>query len=118
MRLDGAQRYLRDRGASAVLLGRWTAFLRAVMPGLAGVSRMPYRRFLLFNAVGGLLWGVTFRLVGYFAGNSYAVVERTVGRAGAVVTALVVLAGLAVWHVRRRRRAARDERAPAGPVTG
>src|ERR671933_70368 len=51
-RLDRARTFLRERGAFAVFLGRWTAFLRAVMPGLAGVSRMPYRRFLVWNAVG------------------------------------------------------------------
>jgi membrane protein DedA with SNARE-associated domain len=105
-RLDGARTYLRDRGAYAVFLGRWTAFLRAVMPGLAGVSRMPYRRFLFFNAVGGLAWGVTFCLVGYLAGNSYTVVEKFVGRAGAAVTVVVILVGLVVWH--RRRRHASD----------
>ena len=101
-RLDGARGYLRAKGGSAVFLGRWTAFFRAVMPGLAGMSRMPYRRFLVFNALGGLAWGVTFTLVGYLAGNSYAVVEKTVGRAGALVTLAVVLAGLVVWHRRRR----------------
>jgi membrane protein DedA with SNARE-associated domain len=101
-RLDGARSYLRERGAYAVFLGRWTAFLRAVMPGLAGVSRMPYRRFLIFNAVGGLVWGVTFCLVGYLAGNSYAAVERVVGRAGAAITVLVVVIGLVVWHRARR----------------
>ena len=72
------------------------------MPGLAGLSRMPYRRFVVWNAVGGLVWGVTFTLVGYLAGNSYTVVEKTVGRTGAVVTALVVVVGLVVWHRRRR----------------
>ncbi len=120
-RLDAAQRYLRERGAYAVFLGRWTAFLRAVMPGLAGVSRMPYRRFLLFNAVGGIAWGVTFCLVGYLAGNSYTVVERTVGRAGAVVTLVVVLGALVVWQVRRRRAGTGDGSAGgtrAGPLTG
>ena len=101
-RLDGARGYLRSRGGSAVFLGRWTAFFRAVMPGLAGMSRMPYRRFLVFNALGGLAWGVTFTLVGYLAGNSYAVVEKTVGRAGALVTLAVVLVGLYVWHRRRK----------------
>ena len=53
-RLDGARAFLRERGGVAVFLGRWTAFLRAVMPGLAGVSRMPYRRFLVWNAIGGI----------------------------------------------------------------
>jgi len=102
-RLDGARTFLRERGAFAVFLGRWTAFLRAVMPGLAGVSRMPYRRFLVYNAVGGVVWGLTFSLVGYLAGESYHVVEKEVGTVGAVVTAVVVVVLLVVWHLRRRR---------------
>jgi len=108
-RLDGARTFLRERGAFAVFLGRWTAFLRAVMPGLAGVSRMPYRRFLVYNAVGGLVWGLTFSLVGYLAGESYHAVEKEVGTVGAVVTAVVVVVLLVVWHLRRRRSEAAAE---------
>jgi membrane-associated protein len=48
-RLDAAQRMLRERGGPAVFLARFTAFLRAAMPGLAGLSRMRYRRFLAFR---------------------------------------------------------------------
>jgi membrane-associated protein len=107
-RLDRARTFLRDRGAFAVFLGRWTAFLRAVMPGLAGVSRMPYRRFLFWNAVGGIAWGVTFSLVGYLAGNSYEVVERQIGIWGAVTTVAVVVGLVVVLRVRRRRAEARD----------
>ena len=103
-RLDGARDYLAHRGAYAVFLGRWTAFLRAVMPGLAGLSRMTYPRFLAFNAAGGLAWGLTFCLVGYLAGNSYAKVESSIGRWAAVATAVVVVLALGVWHLRRRRR--------------
>lgn len=101
-KLDGARTFLRERGAFAVFLGRWTAFLRAVMPGLAGVSRMSYRRFLLYNACGGLAWGLTFCLVGYLAGQSYQVVEQRVGLAGAVITVAVVVIALLAWHLRRR----------------
>jgi membrane protein DedA with SNARE-associated domain len=101
-RLNGARRFLRERGAFAVFLGRWTMFLRAVMPGLAGVSQMSYRRFLFFNVAGGLAWGLTFCLVGYLAGESYQVVEREAGTVGAVVTVLAVLVALLVWHRRRR----------------
>ena len=69
-RLDGARALpAASAAASAVFLGRWTAFLRAVMPGLAGVSQMPYRRFILWNALGGIAWGTTFCLVGYLAGT-------------------------------------------------
>jgi len=102
-RLDGAREFLRSRGGSAVFLGRWTAFLRAVMPGLAGLSRMPYPTFLTFNALGGLVWGITFCLVGYLAGNSYHVVEKVIGRGAAGMTVLVLVAALLIWHRRRRQ---------------
>ncbi len=51
-RIEVARTRLRDKGAVTVVAGRFTALLRAVTPGLCGMSRMPYRRFLLFNAAG------------------------------------------------------------------
>ena len=105
-RLDGARTFLRERGGSAVFLARFTAFLRAVMPALAGLSGMPYRRFFVFNAAGGLIWGSGVALLGYFAGNSYARVEQALGRGSAALLAVLVLAALYGWHRRRRRRRA------------
>lgn len=108
-RLDEARDMLRRRGGVAVLLGRFTAFLRAVMPALAGLSRMPYRRFLAWNAAGGLIWGVGVTLLGYFAGASYKKVEQALGRSSAVLLAVVVVAAVVVW---RRRRAPDREASP------
>lgn len=102
-RIDAARDYLARRGGTAVFLGRWTAFFRAVMPALAGTARMPYRRFLVFNVAGGVSWGVTVVLVGYLAGASYAHIEKLVGRGAALVVAAVVVVALVVWQVRRRR---------------
>lgn len=110
-RIEKAQAALRRRGGPAVFLGRWTAFFRAVMPGLAGLSRMPYRTFLVWNAIGGIAWGVTFCLVGYLAGASYEKVASRIGEGAAVVIALTVLAGLVVWHLRRERD--EEDAAPA-----
>jgi membrane protein DedA with SNARE-associated domain len=104
-RVAMAQDLIRRRGPEAVFLGRFIAFFRAMMPALAGISKMPYQRFLLFNALGGLVWGVGFTVLGYFAGNAYAKVEAQVGRAVALAIAAIVIAGLVVWHFRRRRRA-------------
>jgi membrane protein DedA with SNARE-associated domain len=103
-RLDDAQEMLRRRGGPAVFLGRWTAFFRAVMPGIAGLSRMHYPVFLFWNALGGIAWGITFSLVGYFAGASYEKVASTIGKGAAVVVVLLVVAGLVVWRVRKRRQ--------------
>ena len=70
-RVEAAQSLLRRRGGVAVFLGRWTAFFRAMMPALAGAAHMPYRKFLLWNAIGGIAWGTTFVLLGHAAGDSY-----------------------------------------------
>ncbi|MBX6355959.1 MAG: DedA family protein [Micromonosporaceae bacterium] len=109
--LERARSFLARRGGVAVFLGRFTAFFRAVMPALAGIAQMPYRRFLVFNVAGGLVWGAGVVLLGFLAGNSYEAVERVAGRAVAVVLVVVVLAGLVAWHLRRRRRERRVTRA-------
>ena len=101
-RLEAARSFLARRGGLAVFLGRWIAFFRAVMPALAGSAAMPYRRFLLWNAVGGLVWGLTFTFVGFLAGNSYERIARELGRGVAVTIAALVVVGLVAWQLRRR----------------
>jgi membrane protein DedA with SNARE-associated domain len=105
--LAKGQDALRRHGGKAVLLARFTAFLRAVMPGLAGTARMPYPRFLVFNAAGGVVWALGFTMLGYLAGASYHTVEKVAGRASGVILGLVILAVLIL--VIRRRRAERDQ---------
>lgn len=106
-RAEAAQAYLRQRGGRAVVLGRFTAFLRAVMPALAGASSMSYRRFLAFNLAGGLLWGTAVTLAGFFAGQSLHLVERSLGGLSAVLLAGLVVSLALAWHRRRRSRAER-----------
>ena len=101
--LARAQQTLRATGGRAVFLARFTAFLRAVMPGLAGTAWMPYRRFLAFNAAGGLIWAVGFTLLGYLAGASYQKAENIAGRASAALLTVLILAALIVL-IRPRRR--------------
>jgi membrane protein DedA with SNARE-associated domain len=59
---------LRRLGGRAVFVGRFTAALRALVPGLAETARMPYRTFLAWNLAGGVLWATTFVLLGFAAG--------------------------------------------------
>ncbi|MGK4585676.1 DedA family protein [Kitasatospora sp. HPMI-4] len=107
-RLAEAQDLIRRRGPVAVFAGRFIAFFRATMPALAGVSRMPYPRFLLFNALGGMTWGTGFPLLGYFAGSAYSRVEGIVGRTTAILLAALVVVALTVWQLRRRRSGRRS----------
>jgi membrane-associated protein len=104
---------LRNYGGRAVFLGRSTAFLRAVMPGLAGVARMPYGRFLVFNAAGGIVWALGFTLLGYLVGASYHEAENVAGWAGEAVLGLIIV--VAVVLVIRHRRKERDPEPQAEP---
>ena len=92
--------YLRAKGGRAVFLGRFVGVLRALVPALAGMSRMPYRVFLPWNAAGGVIWAPGFVLLGYLAGGSYRRVERLAGRASLLLLILVVAGGAVVLTAR------------------
>lgn len=100
--------YLRKRGGKAVFLGRFIGVLRALVPALAGMARMPYRTFLPWNLAGGVIWAPGFVLLGYLAGGSYQRVEQLAGRASLLlVILLVVVGGLVVaarWVTRHPDR--------------
>jgi membrane protein DedA with SNARE-associated domain len=98
-----AQDLIRRRGAFAVFIGRFTALLRALMPALAGSARVPYPKFLLFNAIGGIVWGVGFTLGGFFVGTAFEHTARLLGRTLAIVVAVVAITAALVWSIRRRR---------------
>jgi membrane-associated protein len=106
--IETALDQLRKRGATAVFVGRFSAFLRAVIPGLAGLSRMHYPVFLGANAAGGAVWGVTFVLLGYFVGQR---IEKATGIASDILLAVIVL--VIVFMVIRHRRKEKQYEGPA-----
>lgn len=105
--VDRTRVALARRGGAAVLLGRFVAIVRALMPAAAGAAQVRYRTFTLYNVLGGLIWGVGYVLLGYLAGSAYAVIEREVGAGLAIAIGVLVVAAIAVWLFRRHRAAAR-----------
>ena len=101
--IDKALTLLRQRGGVAVFIGRFTAFLRAVMPGLAGASRLRYRTFLIANAAGGVVWGVSFTLLGYFLGGAYHRAEKYAGWVSTGLLIVVVIVAVTLF-VRNRSK--------------
>jgi membrane protein DedA with SNARE-associated domain len=61
------------------------------------------REFFLWNAFGGITWGVTFGLVGYFGGHAAAHVLSQIGIAGAIVLAIMIVGAIVYVRVRERR---------------
>jgi membrane protein DedA with SNARE-associated domain len=78
------------------------------MPGLAGMSRMNYRRFLFANAAGGLLWGVSFTLLGYFAGTALTKIEKYASWMGLAVLIVMVLFFVTYHFVKKSRETSED----------
>jgi membrane protein DedA with SNARE-associated domain len=101
-RWEAAEAFLGRHGGKAVLLGRFTAVLRALTPGIAGMTHMPYlRTFLPWNVAGGVLWGAGCVLLGY----GFSASLTTIGRYltwGPLL--LIGLAAAGYVLVRRRHR--------------
>jgi membrane protein DedA with SNARE-associated domain len=106
--VESARSFIARRGGPAVFLGRFIAFLRAFVPFLAGAAHMHYRKFLLYNAAGGVVWGVGSVLLGYLAGNSYTMIEGALGKWAAIAIGAVVVAALLAWAIYRRVRERRS----------
>jgi undecaprenyl-diphosphatase len=101
-RLQNAQGYIRKTGAKGVILGRWTAALRALVPGMAGLSGMHYIRFAIANAVGGIGWAVAIVFIGYAAGDQWKHVQSLLGKGSSALLGVIVVVAVAVHFWRKR----------------
>jgi membrane protein DedA with SNARE-associated domain len=99
--LEVGEPFFERHGPKAVFLGRWILGLRVWASWLAGITHMPWRSFLMYNALGGISWAVTIGVLAYVAGSGIEALIRDVG-AGAAV--LVVVAAATLYLLRRRRR--------------
>ena len=115
-KLKVAQYLFRRHGGKIVFFGRFVAILRTFAAFLSGVNRLPWPRFLVFNALGGIVWASLFGLGGYFLGVAFETYARPVGLA-ALACAVVgaVLASRFVAHHAEALRAQAEAAFP-GPL--
>ena len=104
--LEKAEAYFQEHGPRTIVLARFVPIVRTFAPVLAGVSEMPYRTFVTFNVMGGLLWGVGVTLLGYGLGEAIDIDKYLLP-----VIALIVAASLVpvLVEVRRARKRSRSE---------
>lgn len=100
--VERAQEFFDRHGSKAVFLGRFVPVVRATLGWMAGVGRMRFRSFLVWNVTGAVAWGLLIGLLAYYLGQAVVdAVERDLGIGIAIIAAIVlVLAGL---HLLRRR---------------
>ena len=115
-RLKVAQYLFLRHGGKIVFFGRFVAVLRAFAAFLAGVNRLPWPRFLFFNALGGIVWATIFGLGGYFLGLAFERYARPFGVAAFVCALIgVVAAARFVAHHEGSLRAEAEAALP-GPL--
>jgi membrane protein DedA with SNARE-associated domain/membrane-associated phospholipid phosphatase len=102
--LDKVDSYFQRHRGKSVLASHFMHVLRALMPFMAGASEMRYWSFFLPNALGCVLWASIFALLGYLFGQSWDLLEKWIGRAGAIVGSMLLflfaLGWLWRWSVR------------------
>lgn len=113
--IERSKAMIRRLGGRAVFAGRFTAALRALVPGICGMSHVPYRTFLVWNFAGGALWAGGCVVLGYLAGNAWRRVAGDVNYVGFAVLGAVVVAAAVFWviHHYRQRRAREHETSSA-----
>jgi membrane-associated protein len=101
--LDRTQEFFDKYGGITIVITRFMPILRTFSPFVAGVGKMSYRRFLLFNTVGGVSWAAAFFFIGYFFGNLPAVKQHF----SIVVIAIILISAIPaiVAFVKNRKTA-------------
>jgi membrane protein DedA with SNARE-associated domain len=101
--LPWSERFFKRHGPKTIFFGRFFAVLRVTAAWLAGVSKMHWWQFFLWNAAGGICWAVLVGLVAYYAGHAAATAINRYGLiAGGAIVVLLVVGALAVRFWRRR----------------
>ena len=100
-----ADHIFKKYGPQAVFVGRAQALLRALVPALAGMSRMPYRTFLKWNAAGGIVWGGGIVVLGYVFAHSLDSLEKALKYWSVVLVVAVVFA---IWQINKQIDAAME----------
>ena len=105
------QPFFEKHGPKAVFLGRWVAGLRIASAWLAGMNRMRWPTFLFWNALGGIAWAASISLSIYFLGN---LAEHAIEIVGPISAGILVVALIAFWVYRRRRKAVEPRTTSSG----
>ncbi len=103
--------FFERHGPKAVFFGRFLLGLRVWASWLAGATRMPWRSFAIWNALGGIVWATAIGLLAYFLGHSASNAVQAFGIYGLVAVALAVVSGF-VAHRRHKRRQQEARRRP------
>jgi membrane-associated protein len=113
--LARTQQFYERYGAKTIILARFVPIIRTFAPTIAGVGKMRYRTFLIFNVVGGIGWVLSMTLTGYFLGQAIPDIERQLHWIIGIVITLSVIPIGREWYLARRQQRL-DKNPPRSPA--
>ena len=102
--LARTQRFYEKYGPKTIVIARFVPIVRTFAPTVAGVGRMAYKRFLVYNMAGGISWVATMTFVGYFLGSAIPNIDKKIHWVIAVVIFLSFIPIFREWQISRRKR--------------
>ena len=112
--LEIGEPFFERHGPKAVFFGRFLLGLRVWASWLAGTTRMPWRSFVLWNALGGITWAIVVGLIAYFLGHSASNAIQAFGLYGLAALAIAAVSAFFVHRRHRRRKSAEAQEGPGG----
>jgi membrane-associated protein len=107
-----AQRFYEKYGGKTIVIARFVPIVRTFAPFVAGIGKMGYARFAMFNVVGALVWVWSFLLIGYWFGNRKFVKQNFTLVIGAIIVVSVLPAVFEMVRARRESARARAQEPP------
>lgn len=102
--IEVGKAFFLKHGGKSVLLGRFISPLRQIIPFIAGMVHMSYRRFTYLNVAGAFLWAAAYIVLGYYFGSQSELIDKVVSRVGIVLTAIIALACLYFFNKHRKKK--------------
>ena len=102
--VKAAHRFYEKHGGKAIILARFMPLVRTFVPVIAGVAKMPYRRFAMFNVVGGAAWVILMVLGGYYGSQLVPNLHKHVEKVIIVIVLLSISPGIIAWLRARKTK--------------
>jgi membrane-associated protein len=101
--LIATHEFYEKHGGKTIIIARFVPIIRTFAPVVAGMASMSYRRFALFNIIGGISWVVSMTMIGYMLVTIFPATERHIEKVIVIVIFLSILPGIIEWWRVRRR---------------
>lgn len=96
--------YVKNHYGKGVLFGRLNPLSKSLVPFLVGVHKINFKKFMLFNILGGFIWAIAYSAVGYIFGEGYKIIQKYTGRITTILILLIILVYYIIYQIKKPKK--------------